>query len=191
MPCHRRPCRRASRLPPRRTGRRCTCRRHSRRAGRCSPSACAATKRLLLGESKSAEYQAAETTPTASSPRLRSNASSMRGPAAEQRDLALEAEIGIAAHELDRVGSGKAVEDAIDVGDLGDIGRVVRRHQRRPQFLDDLAAVILEHALEAGHLLVAEREVLGDRRRALVFEFLRRIVADARGSTAPRSPTGG
>src|SRR5664280_3772486 len=43
--------------------------------------------------------------------------------------------------------------------------------------LDDLAAVVLEYALETGHLLVAEGEVLGDGHRALIFEFLGGIVA--------------
>ena len=100
-----------------------------------------------------------------------------RGPAGEQRNAALEAEIGIAAHELHRIRSGEAVEHAIDLADLRDIGRVIRRDERRPQLLDDLAAVVLEHALEARHLLVAESEVLGDRRRALVLELLGGVVA--------------
>src|ERR1019366_8290353 len=84
------------------------------------------------------------------------------GPAGEQRDLRLHAEVGISAHEFYRVRSGEAIEHAVDVLNLRDVGRVIRRHQGRPQLLDDLAAVVLEYALETGHLLVAEGEVLGD-----------------------------
>ena len=116
-------------------------------------------------------------TPTASSPRLLSSASSMRGPAGDQRDLRLEAEVGVGAHELHRVRAGKAVEHAVDVADLGDEGRVVRRHQRRPQLLDDLAAGVLEDALEGRHLLVAEGEVLGDGGHPLQAHLLGGVVA--------------
>ena len=49
--------------------------------------------------------------------------------------------------------------------ELRDVGAVVRRVQRREQLLHDLAAVVLEHALEAGDYLVAEGEVVGDARR--------------------------
>ena len=99
------------------------------------------------------------------------------GPAGEQRDLGLEAEVGVGAHELHRVGAGEAVEHAVDVADLGDEGRVVGRHQRRPQLLDDLAAGVLEHALERRHLLVAEGEVVGDGGDALELQLLGRVVA--------------
>src|SRR6185437_10868656 len=45
---------------------------------------------------------------------------------------------------------------------LRDIGRIVRRIERRPQLLDDAAALLLEHALKAADLLVAEGEIVGD-----------------------------
>jgi hypothetical protein len=137
----------------------------------------AATKRLLAAKSASAEYQGGN-----DADRLVAEAAQQRvverGPAGEHRELALEAEVGIGTHEFHRVRPGKARHHAIDIGDLGDVGRVVRRDQRRPQLLDDLAAVFFEHPLEARQLFVAEGRVLGDGRSALVLEVLRGVVAE-------------
>ena len=59
--------------------------------------------------------------------------------------------------------------DRIQIGfELRDVGAVIRRVERRAQLLHDLAAIVLEYALEAGDILMAEREIVGDHRDALV-----------------------
>jgi hypothetical protein len=73
-------------------------------------------------------------------------------------------------------GFGKAVEHGVDMADLRDEGRVVRRHQRRPQLPDHLAAGVLEHVLECRYLLVTEGEVVGDGGDPLEIELPGRVV---------------
>src|SRR5712691_6786426 len=91
-------------------------------------------------------------------------------------DRELEPLIFVLLHELQRVRSGESLDDGVDAADLREVGRVVGRHEWRPQLLHDPAARVLEDALEAGHLLVAEREVVGDRDHALELQLLRRVV---------------
>ena len=60
--------------------------------------------------------------------------------------------------------------EAVDVRlQLRDIGAVIGRVQRREQLLHHLAAGILEHALEARDILVAEGEVVRDQATRLNF----------------------
>src|SRR5262245_3524976 len=99
------------------------------------------------------------------------------GPAGEERNAPFQAKVRVGAHELHRIRSGKPVEDAVHLADLGDVGRVVGRQQRRPQLLHHATAVVLEHPLKAGHLLMAEREILRDRGGTLVLELLGGVVA--------------
>src|SRR5262245_34781817 len=65
-------------------------------------------------------------------------------------------------HELQRVRPREALHDGVGAADLHDVGRVVWRHQRRPQLLGDPPSRVLEDPLEAAHLLVAECEVVGE-----------------------------
>src|SRR4029453_336255 len=68
------------------------------------------------------------------------------GRAGAQRQL--EAGPGVLLQEAQRVRPGKALAYAVAIGDLRDERRIVRRHERRPDFLDDLAAVALESLLD-------------------------------------------
>src|SRR5712692_11273116 len=91
-------------------------------------------------------------------------------------DRELEPLILVLLHELQRVRSGESLDDGVDAADLREVGRVVGRHERRPQLLHDPAARVLDDALEAGHLLLDEREVVGDGDHALELQLLRRVV---------------
>ena len=97
-----------------------------------------------------------------------------RRPAAQDRQL--EPGVPVLLHEAQRVRSGEALDDGVDAADLGEIRRVVGRHDRRPQLLHDPSARILEDPLEAAHLLVAEGEVVGDGDHALELQVLGRVV---------------
>src|ERR1700722_15599379 len=92
-------------------------------------------------------------------------------------DRIFQPSAGIGLHEAQRVRAGKALTDAIAIADLRNVGGVVGRHQRWPQFVNDAAAVLLESGLESAHLLIAEGKVLGDGDDALEFHFGRRIVS--------------
>ena len=96
------------------------------------------------------------------------------GPSSQDRQL--EALVLVLLHELQRIGAGESLDHRIDTADLSQVRRVVRRHQGRPQLLHDPAARVLEDSLEAGHLLVAEREVVGDGDHPLELQLLRRVV---------------
>ncbi len=75
--------------------------------------------------------------------------------------------------------------DAVEIRlELRDIGAVIRRVERREQFLHHLAAGVLERAQEATDILVAEREVVGDRGDALQLHVLGSVIADRDGSAA-------
>src|SRR5438132_7636346 len=50
-----------------------------------------------------------------------------RGPAAEHGDL--EALVLVLLHELQRIRAGEPLHDRVDAADLGQVGRVVRRHE--------------------------------------------------------------
>src|SRR5215510_7932579 len=78
--------------------------------------------------------------------------------AAEHRQL--EPRVLVLLHELHRIGAGEALHDRVGAVDLRQVRRVVGRHQGRPKLLHDLAAGVLEDALEARHLLVAKRKVV-------------------------------
>src|ERR1043166_3624665 len=78
-----------------------------------------------------------------------------------------ETGVGIRLHEAQGVRAGKALADAIAIADLRDVGCVVGGHDRRPQLVDDAAALFLESGLEAAHLLVAKGEIPGDAKRAV------------------------
>src|SRR5438093_13090358 len=95
-------------------------------------------------------------------------------PAAQHRQL--EPRVLVLLHELQRIRAGEALHDRVGAADLRQVWRVVGRHQRWPQLLDDPAAGVLEDTLEARHLLVTEREVVRDRDDALELQLFRRVV---------------
>src|SRR4029078_323284 len=66
----------------------------------------------------------------------------------------------ILLHEAQRIWPREALATTIHAFDLRKIGRVVGRYDRRPQLLQDPAAVLLEGLLEASHLRVAECAIL-------------------------------
>src|SRR6185312_3810260 len=102
-----------------------------------------------------------------------------RGHAGEHRDLSLEAVFLVLLQEAQAVGAGEPGIDAVDVAlDLGDERAVVGGVQGRPQLLHDLAAGILEGALEARCALLAIGEVVGDHRHALHVQLFGGIVAE-------------
>src|SRR5439155_1041284 len=81
--------------------------------------------------------------------------------------------------------AGEADEDGVDVAaELADVGRLVRRAERGPELLDDLAARVLEGLVEARHHLVAEGEVVRDGRDFPVPERLRGVGAEGHGRLA-------
>ena len=85
--------------------------------------------------------------------------------------------------EAEAVRAGKSQKDAVGVGlELGHIGAIVGHGERRKQFLDDLAAILLEHALEAGAHLLAIGDVVGDGDHALVLELLGAIIRHRMGA---------
>ncbi len=67
--------------------------------------------------------------------------------------------------------------EAIDVLELRNVGAVVGRVERGEELLHHLAAAVLECAQEARDVLVAEREIVRDRDRALELQLLRGVVA--------------
>src|SRR6267378_5873542 len=94
------------------------------------------------------------------------------GHAADYRDLSPEAVLVELPEEAKAVRAGEAEEDAVHVGlELRDVGPVIGNGERREQLLHDLAARILEHALEAGAHLVSVRDVVGDRHHAFGHEM--------------------
>src|SRR6266852_5598563 len=102
-----------------------------------------------------------------------------RSHAADDRDLASEAVLVELPEEAEAVRARETEEDAVNVGlELGDIGPVVGNCERREQLLHDLAARVLEHALEAGAHLVPIGDVVGDRQHALVLERLGAVVGE-------------
>ena len=130
-----------------------------------------------MGKSSSAEYQLPVMAPSASSPICCSSDFVDRREAAE--DLHLVAVFPELTDEFEAVRAGVSGIDGVEIGlELGDVAAVVRRVERGKQLLHDLAAVILEHALEPGHVLVAEREVVGDHRGALVAKVLGGVFAE-------------
>ncbi len=92
-------------------------------------------------------------------------------------DRQLQAEIGVLLHEFERVRASEALAYAVDILDLGEVRRVVGRHQWRPQLLYHPAAIVLENLLEPADLLVAEREILIERDDPLQMHFRRRVMA--------------
>ncbi len=84
--------------------------------------------------------------------------------------------------------------DRFEIGlELRNVGAVVRRIERSPKLLHDLAAVVLEHALEAGDVFMPEGEVVGDHGDALVLEFFggvigQRVTRLCRGGARPHEP---
>ena len=105
-----------------------------------------------------------------------------RGHAADHGHLVLQAVFDELAQEAESVRAGGAEEDGIRALHLRDIAAVIRRRQRREDLLDDLAAIVLEHALEAGAHFVAVGEVVGDGDDLLVFQFLGGIVGERVGA---------
>ncbi len=126
--------------------------------------------------------------PSASSPMLRSTASSSAVMPPTTLTLPLQAVLVELPQEAEAVRAGEAEEDAVDVGlELREVGAVVGHGERREHLLHDLAAGILEHALEAGAHLVAVGDVVGDHRHALVLERLGAVVGERHARTATRS----
>ncbi len=72
---------------------------------------------------------------------------------------------------------GKALTDAVAIGDLRDVWRVVGRRQRRPQLGHQASAVFLERRLEAADFLVTECQIVGQPDDTLELHFRRRVVA--------------
>ena len=108
------------------------------------------------------------------------------GADAHERD-ALEAGVAPGLQEARGQAAGVAGVDAVDVLLQGrQVGRVVLDGQRGPDALHHLAAQLLEHALEAGGGLPAERVVHADGRHPPQLELLVRVVAERMGRLAPR-----
>src|SRR2546422_5466051 len=103
----------------------------------------------------------------------------------QHRDLAPEPGVLELLDEAERGDAGEADENGVDVAsELADVGRLVRRAQRRPELLDDLATGVLEGLVEARHHLVAEGEVVGDGRDLRVAQRLRGVGAEGLGGLA-------
>src|SRR5258708_20675546 len=68
--------------------------------------------------------------------------------------------------------AGGAEEDSAGALYLGDIGAVVGRCQGGEDFLNDLAAIVLKRALEAGAHFMPVGKVVGDGHDFFVFQFL-------------------
>src|SRR5215813_10100751 len=79
-------------------------------------------------------------------------------------------------HELQRIRPREALDDGVGATDLHDVRRVVGRYQGWPELLGDPPSRVLEDPLEAAHLFVAEREVVGEGDDALELELLRGVV---------------
>ena len=77
---------------------------------------------------------------------------------------------GVVLDELDRAAAGEERVHRVGLGrrDLGQQRLELDVRERQRQFLDDLAAALLERLLEAAHRLVAGRVLPGDRHRLLV-----------------------
>ena len=103
----------------------------------------------------------------------------------QERDRAPEPGVLELLEEAERGDAGEADEDGVDVAaELADVGRLVRRAERGPELLDDLAARVLEGLVEARHHLVAEGEVVRDGRDFPVPERLRGVGAEGHGRLA-------
>ena len=112
-----------------------------------------------------------------------------RAPAADQRDAGLESRLVVLLHELNRQTAREERPHRIDVtANLRDVRAEVRRVQRHPQLLDDLAPGVLERLLKAAEALPAEGIVCGDRRDLLVLELRRHPLAEGMVRLARRKP---
>src|SRR5204863_423104 len=69
-------------------------------------------------------------------------------------------------------------ESVNDTAHLSEKRRVVRCHQRRPQFVLDPPALVLEDALKPADLLIAIGKIVSDGDHRLVFEVLAGIVGE-------------
>src|SRR5258705_3739010 len=100
----------------------------------------------------------------------------------EQRRLRLQAEAGILLDEAGRIRTGLHREDPIDLGvaQLAQLEAEVRRVERMPELLNDLAAAFGEPLGQATALLVAEGVVLADGGDLLV-TLLQRPIAKRMG----------
>src|SRR5262245_59064854 len=77
-----------------------------------------------------------------------------RGHAADGRDLAAQPVLVELTQVAEAVGPGEAEVDRVGLAvQLREVGAVVGHRERRERLLDDLPALLLEHALEAGHHL--------------------------------------
>src|SRR6266852_6701504 len=93
------------------------------------------------------------------------------GAVAEEGELGLEPRVRVLLHELQRAPAEEDGEDGVGVPlDLGQERREVRRVQGHPDLLHDLAALLLEGALEAAHRLPTESVIEGDHGDLLVLE---------------------
>ena len=80
--------------------------------------------------------------------------------------------------EAQRIAAGKAHIDSVQVRfDLRQVRRIVRRVERWPEFLHDLAAGSFEGKMESACALVPVSEILRDYRHSLVAEGLGCVVA--------------
>ena len=95
------------------------------------------------------------------------------GAVAEEGKLGLESRLRVLLHELERAAAEEDGEDGVGIPlDLGEERGEVRGVQGHPDLLHDLAALLLEGALEASHRLPAEGVVEGDHGDLLVLEVL-------------------
>src|SRR6185312_16185324 len=87
----------------------------------------------------------------------------------KQRDLAVQSLVRVLLQETQGIDAVVADINRIEVAlELREEGAVVGGADRRPELLHDLAAIVLEGALEAGGALVAIGEIVGDGGDALV-----------------------
>src|SRR5216683_930928 len=109
------------------------------------------------------------------------------GPAADQRQLALEARLRVLLGEAERVGAREDAVDSVDIpAQLGQVGREIGGIERGPELLDDLAAGVLEGALEAARHLPAEGEVVADHRDLAVAQIVVDPLAERLGGLRAR-----
>src|SRR6266850_4748024 len=117
-----------------------------------------------------------------------------RRHAADHLHLAGEAVLVELAQVAKAVRAGEPEVDRVRLAvELGKVGAVIGHGERREGFLHDLAAELLEHALEPGAHLVAVGDVVGDRHHAAVADRLvavlrHRVRALRGGRGAAREP---
>ena len=109
-----------------------------------------------------------------------------RRHAADHGHFVLQAIFDKLAKEAESVRAGGAKEDRIRALHLRDITSVIRCRQRCEDFLDNLATIVLERALETGAHFVSVGKVVGDGDDRLVLQFLGGIICQRVGALRRR-----